>query len=160
MKNLFELKNARRVLVRCNVFENNWEHAQQGFAILFTVRNQDGSAPWSAVQDVTFIKNILRHTSSGINILGTDDLQPSQTTKRILIQDNFIEDVSGANWGGAGRLYQMLSGAEGIKIDHNTGFQAGTLVVADGAPSALRREATRSRSAPFSSRKAMTASSI
>jgi hypothetical protein len=29
----------------------------------------------------------------------------------------------------------MLSGAEGIKIDHNTGFQAGTLVVADGAPS-------------------------
>jgi len=135
VKNLFELKNARRVLVRCNVFENNWEHAQQGFAILFTVRNQDGSAPWSAVQDVTFIKNILRHTSSGINILGTDDLQPSQTTKRILIQDNFIEDVSGANWGGAGRLYQMLSGAEGIKIDHNTGFQAGTLVVADGAPS-------------------------
>lgn len=135
VKNLFELKNARRVLVRCNVFENNWEHAQQGFAILFTVRNQDGSAPWSAVQDVTFIKNILRHTSSGINILGKDDLQPSQTTKRILIQDNFIEDVSGANWGGAGRLYQMLSGAEGIKIDHNTGFQAGTLVVADGAPS-------------------------
>ena len=45
VKNLFELKNARRVLVDGNVFENNWQHAQSGFAILFTVRNQDGNAP-------------------------------------------------------------------------------------------------------------------
>jgi hypothetical protein len=135
VKNLFELKNARRVLVRCNVFENNWLHAQVGFAILFTVRNQDGSAPWSAVQDVTFVKNIIRHTASGINILGTDDLHPSQTTSRILIQDNFMEDVSGEKWGGSGWLYQMLSGAENIKIDHNTGLQSSSLLVADGPPS-------------------------
>jgi len=135
VKNLFELKNARRVLVRCNVFENNWGHAQVGFAILFTVRNQDGSAPWSAVQDVTFIKNIVRHTASAINILGTDDLQQAQTTKRILIQDNFMEDVNGDTWNGSGRVYQMLSGAESIKVDHNTAFQSGTIMVADGAPS-------------------------
>src|SRR5688572_22027579 len=37
VKNLFELKNARRVLVEGNVFERNWTHAQNGFAILFTV---------------------------------------------------------------------------------------------------------------------------
>ena len=30
VKNLFELKNARRVLIEGNVFENNWVHAQNG----------------------------------------------------------------------------------------------------------------------------------
>ena len=57
VKNLFELKNARRVLVDGNVFERNWTDAQNGFAILFTVRNQDGTAPWSVVEDVVFIRN-------------------------------------------------------------------------------------------------------
>jgi len=32
-KNLFELKNARRVLIDGNVFEHNWPQAQNGFAI-------------------------------------------------------------------------------------------------------------------------------
>jgi hypothetical protein len=39
VKNLFELKNARRVLVEGNLLEHNWPHAQNGFAILFTPRN-------------------------------------------------------------------------------------------------------------------------
>src|SRR5690606_22757623 len=34
IKNLFELKNAQRVLVRANVFETNWANAQPGFAIV------------------------------------------------------------------------------------------------------------------------------
>jgi len=61
VKNLFELKNAQRVLVDGNVFEYNWPAAQNGFAILFTVRNQDGHAPWSTVADVVFSNNIVRH---------------------------------------------------------------------------------------------------
>src|SRR5262245_47593976 len=51
VKNLFELKNAQRALVDGNIFENNWTMAQNGYAVLFTVRNQDGNAPWSVVQD-------------------------------------------------------------------------------------------------------------
>src|SRR5262249_13573319 len=54
VKNIFELKSARRVLIDGNVFENNWEDGQNGFAILFTVRNQTGGAPWSVVEDITF----------------------------------------------------------------------------------------------------------
>ena len=41
------------------------------------MRNQDGSAPWSVVEDVTFTHNVLRHTSSGINLLGRDNNHPS-----------------------------------------------------------------------------------
>ena len=42
VKNLFELKNARRVLVSGNVFENSWGDAQTGFAILLKSANQEG----------------------------------------------------------------------------------------------------------------------
>jgi len=132
VKNLFELKNAQRVLVDGNVFEHNWPAGQNGFSILFTVRNQDGSAPWSVVQDVTFTHNIVRHVAAGINILGTDDLHPSQQTKRILIQNNLLDDVSAVNWGGSGRLFQILDGTADITISHNTGFQTGEIIAAAG----------------------------
>ena len=38
IKNIFELKNARNVVVRGNVFEHNWPDGQAGFAIVITVR--------------------------------------------------------------------------------------------------------------------------
>src|SRR6266700_6564662 len=65
VKNLFELKNAQRVFVEGNVFENNWAAAQAGWAVQFTVRNQDGRAPWSTIEDVTFRKNIVRTPGRG-----------------------------------------------------------------------------------------------
>ena len=54
VKNLFELKSAKRAIIRNNLFEQNWTDAQNGYAILFTVRNDDGGAPWSVVEDVLF----------------------------------------------------------------------------------------------------------
>jgi hypothetical protein len=134
VKNLFELKNARRVLIDGNVFENNWLHSQNGFAILFTPRNQDGGAPWSMVQDVTFTHNILRHSGSAVNIAGSDDTHPSQQTRYILIRGNLFEDIDGAKWGGNGRLFQLLSGTANVVVDHNTAFQTGDVIAADGAP--------------------------
>jgi hypothetical protein len=134
VKNLFELKNARRVLIEGNLFEYNWAHAQSGFAILFTVRNQDGSAPWSVIEDVAFTTNIVRHTNSGISIFGYDDNYPSQQTKRILIKNNLFEDVGGARWGGGGILFQVVRGTADVVIDHNTGFHTGNIIHADGAP--------------------------
>jgi hypothetical protein len=75
------------VLIEGNLFERNSAHSQNGFAILFTVRNQDGTAPWSVVGDATFRKNIVRHSGSGINILGFDHNYPSgsQHAQRIAI---------------------------------------------------------------------------
>lgn len=127
VKNLFELKNARRVLIDGNLFEYNWPHAQNGFAILFTVRNQDGAAPWSVVEDVTFTNNTVRHVAGGINILGRDNVHPSQRTKRILIRNNLFFDV-GAAWG-RGQLFQLLDGTVDVVIDHNTSFQTDSIVL-------------------------------
>jgi hypothetical protein len=133
VKNLFELKNARRVLVDGNLFEYNWPHAQNGFAILFTPRNQDGRSPWSVVEDVTFVNNLVRHVAAGINVLGHDDIHSSQPTRRITIANNLFVDVGGT-WG-VGRLFQLLDGTSDVTIDHNTAQQTDTLVAGgDRAP--------------------------
>ena len=123
MKNLFELKDARRVLVAGNVFENSYADAQVGFGILFTVRNQDGSAPWSTVEDITFAYNIVRHVGSGLNVSASDDGNPSQETSRVLVVNNLFDDLNPGVYGGDGRAYQFIyGGGKGklIKIDHNT----------------------------------------
>jgi hypothetical protein len=141
IKNLFELKNAQRALIDQNVFENNWADAQNGFAILFTPRGEDGAAPWATVQDVTFTNNILRHSGSGFNIAGPDDSSPSQPSQRILIKNNLIEDIDGDKWGSAkygpadGRFAQLVGGPVNITFDHNTIIHSGALIVADGSPS-------------------------
>lgn len=137
VKNLFELKNARRVVVEGNVMEHSWEEAQSGFAVLFTVRNQEGKAPWSVVEDVQFANNIIRHSGSGITLMGHDNNRPrdqSQETKRILIRNNLWEDIGGERWGGRGILFQMVEGTSDVAIEHNTGFQRGYTLFAMGPP--------------------------
>jgi hypothetical protein len=132
VKNLFELKNAQRVLVTGNIFENNWLDAQNGFAILFTPRGH--GAPWSVVQDVTFTNNIIRHSAGGFNISGRDDNEPSLPTKRIRISNNLLEDLNGRRWGGTGRLLQVVLGPAFLTFEHNTAFQSNHIAVFDETP--------------------------
>ena len=132
-KNLFELKNARRVAIDGNVFENNWVDAQSGFAIQFTVRNQDGNAEWSVVEDVTFTNNIVRHSAAGINLLGRDDLHPSGQLKHVRITGNFFDDIGAKRWGNNGRFLQITETID-VKVDHNTVLQTGNIITAYGAP--------------------------
>ncbi len=133
VKNIFELKNAQRVLVDGNIFEHNWTMAQNGIAILFTVRNQDGTAPWSVVQDVTFTNNIIRRVASGFNLLGTDDNQPSQQTRRIRISNNLLEEVDGEKWSGGGIGFQFVLGPKDVIVENNTIFHTGNIIVT-GSP--------------------------
>ncbi len=132
VKNLLELKNARAVVIERNVFEDNWQAAQPGYAILFTPRNQDGRAPWAAVQDVTFRENVLRHVSGAINILGHDSPNTSQQTRNITISGNLIYDVSGQTWGGSGNFLQIGDGPANIVIEHNTALQTGAIITVYG----------------------------
>ena len=126
VKNLFELKNARRVLIEGKLQFDQMEHAQNGFAILFTVRNQDGGSPWSTIEDVTFTNNLVRHVGGGVNVLGHDDNHPSQQTRRLFIHNNVFLDV-GTPWG-AGRLFQLLDGTNNVDIAHNTALQTGSIL--------------------------------
>jgi hypothetical protein len=139
VKNLLEFKIAQRVLVTGNILENNWVDAQTGFAFLVTPRTEYGTAPWVYVQDITFTYNVLRHTASAVNISGLDSGDPQKLVrgKRILVQNNLFDDVNGKTWGGGGggTLFQVISGADAVTIDHNTGFQSNQIISADGIPS-------------------------
>ncbi|MGE3276828.1 MAG: carbohydrate-binding protein [Vicinamibacterales bacterium] len=128
VKNLLELKNAQRVTIDANVFENNWEDAQQGYAILMKSNNQDGTAPWSVVQDVQFTNNLVRHVSSAVNILGRVPGQDAVELNGITIRNNVFDDVSGDRWGGAGR-FLVINGGYDIVVDHNTVLNDGVVTV-------------------------------
>ena len=136
VKNLFELKNAQRVLVEGNLFERNWAHAQVGFAIVLKSVNQDGKAPWSITQDIDFKNNAVRHSGSAVNILSRDTTWPSgsQQARRIAIRNNLFTDIGGPEWRGDGRLFQLLEGVADVVIEHNTAFQTGPIIMAEGAP--------------------------
>src|SRR5215475_9411403 len=139
VKNLFEIKNGQRMLVDQDIFENNWIESQVGIAILFTPRSEDGVAPWATAADVTFTNNILRHSGGGFNIVGPDG-GTSQPSQRILIKNNLFYDIDGARWGAPegpadGRFAQIVGGPFNITFDHNTIFQSGSIIVADGEPS-------------------------
>jgi hypothetical protein len=136
IKNLLELKNARRVTIEGNTLEYNWEGAQSGFAVLFTVRNQDGRCPWCQVEQVTFSGNMLRHTAAGISILGYDNEKSSQQTRNITIRDNLFSDVNPKLWGGNGYAFLLLGGPRDVTIDHNTIIQenASGIVQVEGPP--------------------------
>jgi hypothetical protein len=127
VKNLFELKNARRVVLEGNLFENCWAHAQAGFAIQLTVRTEDGNVPWAVVEDVVFRNNWMRNVAHVINIGGTDGTYGG-VARRISLTDNVFETVGG-------RFLQLLNGANYVTADHNTIFHSGLLVSFDGTPS-------------------------
>ena len=92
VKNIFELKNARNVVVDHNVFENHWKESQAGWAIVLTPRNSGGACTWCVVEHVRFENNIVRHVAAGINLLGYDS--PPKITKQTndikILQNLFI----------------------------------------------------------------------
>lgn len=140
VKNVFELKVGERVTVDGNVIENCWAQAQNGYAVLFTPRNQGGTSPGIYVRDVMFTNNLVRHAGGGFNISGYDDLHPSGQTQRITIRNNIVEDISAARYGGTG--WFILAGNEprDLVVDHNTVVHEGTILFASGGTLGAERQ--------------------
>ena len=120
VKNLFELKSAKRITIRGNTFERNWSDGQTGYGILFKAVNQDGKAPWSALEDVLFEHNLVRETENGFNILGNDYAQPSGRATRITIKNNLLLTT--------GVAFQLGGEIGELTINHNTINQGYTLM--------------------------------
>jgi len=126
VKNLFELKNAKNVVIDSNVFENCWLDAQVGIAILFTVRNQEGTAPWSILQNITFTNNIVRGAEGALNFLGSDNEKPSQRSSIAMISNNLFADIRGP--------FLTMNGFNNVSITHNTHIQTGNITTLYGTP--------------------------
>ncbi len=140
VKNLFELKNADRVLVQNNTFENNWVNAQAGYAILFQSVNQGGTAPWSQVANVTFQRNVVLNSPNGINICATQLGTGATPAANININNNLLYNIGTAS---GGTLFQVLGyggSLSNLSITNNTGIlsatapTSGSAVMFDGNP--------------------------
>jgi hypothetical protein len=142
IKNLFELKNARNVVVDGNIFKNTWTDGQAGVPILFTVRNQECTAPFSTVQNVTFTNNTVTGSSGGaFNLLGKDNeaepaygkcanraTQGSIRGRGVSISNNlFYNNGAGA--------FLIMNGFYDVSLDHNTHLQSGNLTTLYGEQS-------------------------
>jgi PKD repeat protein len=128
VKNVFELKNARNVLVEANIFENHWKQAQPGYSIVLTPRNSGGTCNWCTVENVTFQYNLIRNVSAGINLLGYDSPEISDQANNITIRHNLFTRMVKSLGGNA---WFMLIGDEprDITIENNTIDSDGSTVV-------------------------------
>jgi len=158
VKNSLELKHAKRTIIEGNVFEHSWAgnaQAQRGALITLTPRIDSASpcctpspapigTPQAVVDDLTIRYNWLISAGQAFQISGRDSAfyaitgpGPSQMN-RVRIHDNLAEDISKANWGGAGadgRIFQGIQyGVEDLRIDHNTGFQDGATALFGADP--------------------------
>jgi hypothetical protein len=141
VKNLFELKNAQRVLFEGNVLDNTWGgFSQAGFAFLLTPRNQPNGkganlCPDCQVTDVTLRNLMIRHVGAGMQIANPlDGLGKPLAGERYSIHDVIIDDIDGVKYNGPSELAQLSVGAgvavlENVTIDHVTAFPLTTLFI-------------------------------
>jgi len=132
VKNLFELKVGRRVLISGNTFEQVWVDAQVGFAIVIKSANQDGGQPWAVTEHVNFVYNRVRLANNGIAVSRTDG--GSLGTNHVRIAHNLITELGDPMWGGSGRMLQLIDGVTDMQIAHNTGFGRDQAIIFDGMP--------------------------
>jgi hypothetical protein len=102
-------------------------------AFVLTVRNQGGKAPWSTIENVDVKNNIIRHASTGVNILGSDNERRSQEANHIRVANNLFVDLVGSDPNNIPYFVQTNGGSD-ISVLHNTVQQAGNIITAYGAP--------------------------
>jgi hypothetical protein len=140
VKNAFELKNARRVLVEGNIFEHVWSSGQDGTAIVLKSTNQEGACTWCVTEFVTFRNNIVRGAAHGLLInaaeAGARGLPLPQRVNHIRIQNVLFTDIGGERWGG-GKLFRVFGGVSNLEITHVTSTGNATGILDPRNPSDL-----------------------
>jgi hypothetical protein len=136
VKNLFELKNAQRVLLEGNVMENSWGGVGQvGFAILLTPVNQSNHCPICQVTDVTIRYNSISHVAAGLQIANAlAGSNPPLDGQRYSIHDIVIDDIDGGKYSGPSEFAQIsvTPGAtvlQNVTINHVTAFPSKTMLL-------------------------------
>src|SRR5689334_6575247 len=127
IKNLLEIKMGRDVTIDGNWLENCWGDAQIGYAVLFTVRNQDGKAPWATIENVTFTNNVVKNSEQGFQLLGKDSPNISQRANGVKITNNLFIGIS--------NRFLTMTEYPNVTLSHNTHFQGGNIMSLYGEPS-------------------------
>jgi hypothetical protein len=107
VKDLFELKNAQRILIEGNVFENMW-----GVPIVVTPKNQGGKCSICTVSNLTFRYNVVRHAATAFTIADTpsDTGALAQSSQFISIHDDLFYDINRSKWSPAMASFMFYFG--------------------------------------------------
>ena len=127
VKNLLEIKMGRNLVIDGNVMENSWGDAQIGYAVLFTVRNQDGKAPWATIENVQFTNNTVKNAEQGLQLLGSDYTNQSGRGNGLVIANNLFTGIA--------NRFLTVSGFYNVTVNHNTHLQNGNVMALYGEPS-------------------------
>lgn len=137
VKNLFELKNAQRVLIEENILENHWCCGQgSGASIMFGALDggQPGGCLWCAVRDVTFRFNLVNNVSGAFNL--TDRYGNAPPMVRVQITDNLVTNVTPLGGAPQSRCYILQEAINDLHIARNTCGAPYAYVQLLGAPKA------------------------
>ena len=127
VKNLFEIKNGRDITVSGNLMENNWAMGQDGTAVLFTVREDNG--PATVIENITFENNVIRGSGGAVSIYGSE----GSGGRNLIIRNNLFADIDKKKWGGSGQFLK-ISDWDGVTIENNTVLNSGNITTAYGKP--------------------------
>jgi hypothetical protein len=145
IKNHFELKNGRRVLLEANVLENCWASGQGGNVILTQALTDNNTAAWVTVQDITIRNNWITNAPQGITIAsrvayagsGRPALMPSQPSQRFAITNNVFDKIgSDPSLGDPFQLIALYGDLQNVTVAHNSGMTHYFTLALDGTPEA------------------------
>jgi hypothetical protein len=128
IKNVFEIKTARRVLFEANVLENCWAEGQTGFAFVLKSSSADQGQPWDTTSDLTIRNNRIINSLNGVSIARWSSSGPvaegAEPTSRILFEHNLFERFGAesdyAKKATAGILFQIAG--RDLAFVHNTAW--------------------------------------
>jgi len=121
IKNLFELKTARRLLVEGNVFENVWPASQEGMAIVIKSNANGCQCTFLGTTDLTFRYNIVRNAAVGLNLQASDDSYGwtgFTHTQRMRFEHNLFTNIGSE--GGRQSLMLFTHDLKDVEIANNT----------------------------------------
>jgi len=116
VKNLYELKNCLRVVMKRCHLENNWVNGQDGFAIVLTVRNQDGGNPYATIEDCLIEDCIVTRSPAGVSILGRDYRNVSKIMRNMVLRKVRFEEINDT-YSGNGRQMMISGGPKDFIVD-------------------------------------------
>jgi hypothetical protein len=119
VKNLFEIKAGRRILIEGNVLENSWPYGQQGET--FMLWSATSGCTYCITEHLTIRNNVLKNVSRAFSLNERYD-GTTQGLRNVAITNNVAIGVASPAVGGTGHLFQIVGIIPTLSIEHNTAF--------------------------------------
>ena len=123
IKNNFEIKAGERIKVLNTTMAHCWRQAQDGCAVLLTVRSEYGVNPWATIRDILFENVTITGVGNGFQFLSAEENYPSVPARDWTFRNIYVE--ASIEHGGNGRIMEG-SPIESLTLDNVVGITDGS----------------------------------